>query len=292
MSGFARAAWLRPATPLERGRLAVLIALVVLTLGAWAATVYQARTMAMPMGVVAPASPGATMDHMSGMPASGMTDMAGDGWSCDGAATFLVAWAVMMAAMMFPAAAPMLLLFQRVHTQRRAGGGAFVPTWVFVAGYLLVWTVAGTATYALVRLGSDLAGRLSAAERERWAAIALGAVLLLAGLYQLTPLKRVCLDHCRSPLDFVMTHWREGRLGALRMGVVHGAYCLGCCWALFAVLVAAGVMSLAWMALLTLVVFAEKVLPLGPRAARVIGVAFLALGAAVAAGVLGMPWSV
>jgi predicted metal-binding membrane protein len=117
-------------------------------------------------------------------------------------------------------------------------------------------------------------------------------VLGLAGLYQLTPLKRVCLDHCRSPFGFVMQHWREGYGGALQMGVVHGLYCLGCCWALFAVLVAAGVMSLAWMLLLTLVVFAEKVLPFGRRASRVVGVAFLVLGVVVAAGVVDLPWIV
>jgi predicted metal-binding membrane protein len=115
-------------------------------------------------------------------------------------------------------------------------------------------------------------------------------VLLVAGLYQLTPLKRVCLDHCRTPLGFVASHWRDGRLGALRMGIVHGAYCLGCCWALFAVLVAAGVMSLAWMLLLTLVVFAEKALPQGRRTAAVVGGALVVLGLAVAGGAVPMPW--
>ena len=114
----------------------------------------------------------------------------------------------------------------------------------------------------------------------------------MAGLYQLTPLKRVCLDHCRSPARVRHAALAGGvRLGALRMGVVHGAYCLGCCWALFAVLVAAGVMSLAWMLLLTLVVFAEKVLPVGRRASRAVGVAFLVLGVVVAAGAIDLPWT-
>jgi predicted metal-binding membrane protein len=131
---------------------------------------------------------------------------------------------------------------------------------------------------------------LDAGDRATWGPLALGATLATAGLYQLTPLKRVCLDHCRSPMGFVMRHWREGYGGALRMGVVHGAFCLGCCWALFAVLVAAGVMSLAWMALLTLIVFTEKVLPVGARAARVTGAALLVLGAVVAAGMIEMPW--
>ena len=296
-----RSSWLRPTTPQERGQLALLALLAALTVGAWAVTVRQARTMDMPMGIVArgAASGGTTagdaedmggmaMDGPAGVAASGM---AAAGWSLDGFATFVAAWSVMMAAMMFPAAAPMLLLFRRVYTQRKAAGGGFVPTWVFAAGYLLVWTAIGALTWALVQLGSDLAGRLSATERGTWAPLALGATLVVAGLYQFTPLKGVCLRQCQSPVGFVMTRWRDGHLGALRMGVVHGAYCLGCCWALFAVLVAAGVMSLAWMLLLTLVVFAEKVLPAGRGTSRAVGVAFLALGVFVASGATPMPWT-
>jgi predicted metal-binding membrane protein len=267
--------------------LALLVALLLLTVGAWALTVHQARTMDMPMGV---AVSGAADDGMDGMEDMAAAGMAAAGWSVGGAAAFLAVWAVMMAAMMLPAAAPMVLLFGTVHAKRR-GRPAFAPTWVFVAGYLLVWAAVGLAAYVLVRLGSDLASRLGAADRERWAPLALGATLLAAGLYQLTPLKRVCLAHCRTPLGFVMTHWRDGYGGALRMGVVHGAYCLGCCWALFAVLVATGVMSLAWMVLLTLVVFAEKVLPLGRHASRAVGAAFLILGAVVAAGATDLPWA-
>lgn len=282
--------WLRPTTSLERGQLALLAIVGVLTVGAWALTAHQAHTMDMPMGVVARgASDG--MDGMAGMPGIAASGIAGADWTWDGFAAFLVAWAVMMAAMMFPAAAPMLLLFRKVSAQRRAQGRAFVPTWVFAAGYLLVWTAVGGATWVLVRLLSDLAGRLDAGDRATWAPLVLGAVLVVAGLYQLTPLKRVCLDHCRSPFGFVMHHWRDGYRGALRMGVVHGGYCLGCCWALFAVLVAAGVMSVAWMALLTLVVFAEKVLPLGRRGPLVVGTAFLVLGVVIATGAVDFPWT-
>jgi predicted metal-binding membrane protein len=269
----------------------MLLTLAIVTIAAWALTIYQARTMEMPMGVVTRGA-GETMDGMGGMAATGMAGMADEGWALDGFATFLVAWVVMMAAMMFPAAAPMFLLFRKVHAQRKAAGGAFVPTWVFAAGYLLVWTIVGILTWILVQVGSDLVGRLDAGDRQTWAPLGLGATLVVAGLYQLTPLKRVCLDHCRTPLTFVMQHWREGYWGALRMGVVHGAYCLGCCWALFAVLVAAGVMSLAWMALLTLVIFAEKVLPVGRRASAAVGLTFLALGVLVAAGTTGLPWAV
>jgi predicted metal-binding membrane protein len=196
----------------------------------------------------------------------------------------------MMAAMMFPAAAPMLLLFQTVATQRRTSTGASVPTWVFAAGYFVVWTAVGILTWTLIQVLSDVAGRLGAAERATWAPIALGAVLVGAGLYQLTPLKQVCLDHCRSPFAFVMQHWRAGYGGAVRMGIAHGLYCLGCCWALFAVLVAAGVMSLAWMLALTLIVFAEKVLPGGQRVSQAVGIAFLVLGVGVAGGIVDVAW--
>jgi predicted metal-binding membrane protein len=294
---------LLPTTPLERGHLAVLIALVLLSIGAWTLTIRQAQTMEMPMGVVArgampdvaPRPAPAGMDDMGGMVmdeagAVASAGMAGAGWSLAALIAFVVAWAVMMAAMMFPAAAPMILLFRTVATQRRTSGRAFVPTWVFVVGYLLVWTAVGVLTWVVVQGLSDLAGRLGAAERATWGPLALGAVLVVAGLYQLTPLKRVCLEHCRSPFAFIMQHWRDGYGGALRMGVVHGLYCLGCCWALFGVLVAAGVMSLAWMLVLTLVIFAEKVLPLGRRVSQAVGMVFLVLGLLVASGATGLPW--
>jgi predicted metal-binding membrane protein len=292
-----------PRSSLERGQLAVLVVLVILTIGAWALTIRQAQTMDMPMGVVprgtsvAPDST-ATADGMGTMSGMAMDDaadmvatgMSGAGWSLAGLVAFVVAWGVMMAAMMFPAAAPMLLLFRAVTTQRQTSTGAFAPTWIFAAGYLLVWTAVGALTWTIVQVLSIAAGRLGAAERTTWAPIVFGAVFIGAGLYQLTPLKQVCLDHCRSPIAFVMQHWRSGYGGALRMGIVHGAFCLGCCWALFAVLVAAGIMSLAWMLVLTLVVFAEKVLPGGRRVSQVVGIALLTLGVGVAANVVDVPW--
>ncbi|HET7092225.1 MAG TPA: DUF2182 domain-containing protein, partial [Thermomicrobiales bacterium] len=274
---------------------AILALLAALTIGAWALTVAWARSMNMPMGIAARGAAGG-MDGMSnaaGM--SGMSDIAmsgaaAGGWSVAAIASFLAAWTVMMAAMMFPAAAPMLVMFHRLSAQRRAQGAPFVSTWVFAAGYLLVWAAIGVAVYWLIQLASDAATSLGAADRAVWAPIALGATLIVAGLYQLTPLKRVCLGHCRSPISFVMTHWREGRLGALHMGIVHGLYCLGCCWALFAVLVAAGIMSLAWMLLLTLVVFLEKVAPHGRFTAAAVGGGLILLGLLVAAGATAMPW--
>jgi len=283
-----------------RGRLLLLASLVILTVGAWTLTVYQARTMDMPMGIAVRgvAEPAADDDQMADMPGMAMDDvadasmagMSGMGWTWDSLLTFVVAWAVMMAAMMLPAAAPMVLLFHATATRRKAAGSAFVPTWVFALGYLAVWTAIGVVTWLLVQAGSELASRMSETRRVTWAPLALGSVLVGAGVYQFSPLKAACLRQCQTPVGFVMTHWREGTTGALRMGFLHGAYCLGCCWALFAVLVATGVMSLAWMLLLTLIVSLEKLLPVGPRASWAGGMMLVALGVVVAAGA-DLPWT-
>jgi predicted metal-binding membrane protein len=194
---------------------------------------------------------------------------------------FLAIWVVMMAAMMFPAAAPMILTFHRLQAGKRLRGGAFVPTWVFVAGYMLVWTLAGVAAYA-VALAAEAAAA-SAALSPAAAALIGGAVLVAAGLYQLTPLKDLCLSKCRTPVGFIMTSWREGTAGALRMGLVHGGYCLGCCWLLFAVLFTLGMMNIAAMAAVTALIFAEKTLPWGRRAARASAAILIAYGAAAIA---------
>lgn len=300
------AQWSRP---MERGQILLLLLISVLTGVFWTLSIQQARTMDMPMGVVISGGmdraesrdatdamssmPGMTMEasssgQLGSVVASGMSGM---DWAWEGFLAFLLAWSVMMAAMMFPAAAPMILFFRKVATQRAGQGRAFVPTWVFAAGYFLIWTGIGVATWVLIRLVSDIAGRFGESSRETWAPLALGTVLVAAGLYQFTPLKRACLRQCQSPVEFVLMHWREGRGGALRMGVAHGLYCLGCCWMLFAVLVAAGVMSLAWMLVLTLVVFAEKALPFGTRAVQVSGAALLVLGMLVAVGATDLPWS-
>ncbi|HVC57275.1 MAG TPA: DUF2182 domain-containing protein [Stellaceae bacterium] len=173
-------------------------------------------------------------------------------------AAFLALWAVMMVAMMFPTAAPMVLTFHRIQSGKRARGEAFVSTWLFVAGYTVVWAMAGIAAYLGAAGAEAIAARLalSAATAARIG----GALLIAAGLYQLTPLKYACLTKCRSPLGFIMTAWRDGAWGALTMGLLHGAACLGCCWLLMAILFPLGLMNLAAMALLMLVVFAEKAL--------------------------------
>lgn len=261
----------------------LLISLVVLTGAAWWLTIVQAVSMSMPMGIAVRG--GMAAEGMAGMAMAGIT---ATGWSLHGAVTFIAIWTVMMAAMMLPAAAPMIFVF--ASAQARRSCQVAIPTWIFVAGYLLVWAAAGGIVYGIVQIGSELATGLAPPERARWAPIALGLTLAVAGLYQFTPVKRVCLSHCRSPFAFVVQHWRNGRTGALVMGLRHGLYCLGCCWALFAVMVAAGIMSLAWMLLITLVVFVEKVFPQGRRLGTATGAALVVLGIVVASGSAEMPW--
>jgi predicted metal-binding membrane protein len=197
------------------------------------------------------------------------------------APAFLAMWVVMMVAMMFPAAAPMIVTFHRIQSGKRARGEGFVSTWLFVAGYLVVWSLAGVAAYLGALAAEAIAARweLSAAACARIA----GVLLVAAGLYQLTPLKSVCLSKCRSPIGFILTSWRDGAGGALRMGLVHGLYCLGCCWLLFVILFPLGIMNIAAMALLTLIVFAEKSLAWQRAAVYGTSAALIAYGLVVIA---------
>jgi predicted metal-binding membrane protein len=214
-----------------------------------------------------------TVLRMRGMDAGPGTDLGGLGW-------FLGIWVTMMAAMMFPSAAPMVLLFQRVSNERAKKGQSFVPTWVFALSYLAVWTVYGLAAYGIYRaLRLAGTGWLAWDGSGRYVA---GGALLVAGLYELTPLKSVCLRHCRSPLHFLFGGWREGRLGAIRMGVTHGAYCVGCCWGLMVVLFTLGVMSLLWMAVVAALILAQKLVPHGEQLTRVFAVLFVGAGIWVA----------
>jgi predicted metal-binding membrane protein len=214
-----------------------------------------------------------TVDRMRGMDGGPGTDLGGLGW-------YVGIWVTMMAAMMLPSVAPMVLAFSRVSQHRQATGRAFVPTWVFVSGYLAAWTGYGLAAYGVYRAVEALFGdQLTWDGSGRWIA---GGALGAAGLYQLTPLKDICLRHCRTPMHFLLHGWHEGWRGALRMGVEHGAYCVGCCWGLMLALFALGVMSLMWMAVVAGVIFAEKVVPFGRRLTRPIAVALVALGVWVA----------
>jgi predicted metal-binding membrane protein len=195
--------------------------------------------------------------RMAGMDAGPGTDPGAFGF-------YISTWVVMMAAMMFPSIAPMVLMFRRMARRESTAG-------VFVAGYLLVWSVSGLVGYAVLKLGRSAFGNTFAwAHAGRWTA---AAVLLAAAAYEFTPLKGACLRRCRSPLGFLTGSWRDGRLGALRMGLEHGAWCLGCCWALMAALFALGAMSLTWMLVVAALIAAEKLLPW--RTASVAGAAAL-----------------
>ena len=194
---------------------------------------------------------------------------------------FLAIWILMMVAMMFPTAAPMIVAFHKVQAGKRQRGEAFVSTWIFVAAYLLVWGLSGVAACAGALAAETIATHtaLSPATAARVG----GTVLVAAGLYQLTPLKDLCLSKCRTPITFIMTSWRDGAAGALRMGLLHGAYCLGCCWLLFVILFPLGIMNIAAMAVITLVIFAEKTLPWGRMVARATAAALVIYGVVVIA---------
>jgi predicted metal-binding membrane protein len=185
-------------------------------------------------------------------------------------------WAVMMSAMMLPTAAPVVLLYGRVLAHRSAGARAALHVYMLAAGYLLVWalfSVAATVLQRLLAIGLHLSPMMEPATPMLGA-----AVLFVAGLYQLTPLKRVCLRSCRSPLSFLLKSWRPGAMGALRIGMEQGVYCVGCCWALMLLLFAGGVMNLAVIAALTAWVLVEKLGPFGERGTYVSGPLLLGTG--------------
>jgi predicted metal-binding membrane protein len=237
---------------LERGQVALVAALLVLALLAWIVT----------------------DERMGGMDSGPGMDLGSLGF-------YLTVWVAMMAAMMFPSVAPTVVMYDRLREGHRArGGGAPADaTALFVAGYLLVWTAVGLVAYGLLELARSLEiDWLAWDEAGRWIT---AGVIVAAAAYQLTPLKEACLVRCRSPMMFLAERWRNGRAGALRLGVAHGAWCAGCCWALMAALFAVGVMSLGWMALIAAFIAGEKLLPWPVAAKRAVAVALLVLGLAV-----------
>jgi predicted metal-binding membrane protein len=244
------------ADPILVQRNVILGLLLALAAASWALLVWQGA--------------GGDMDMAMASPTMGMR-----------APLFLTIWVVMMVAMMFPTAAPMILTFHKVQASKRQRGEAFVATWVFISAYMVVWALSGVAAYAGALAAEAIAARVALSSST--AARIGGAVLVLAGLYQLTPLKEVCLSKCRTPITFIMTSWRDGTAGALRMGLLHGGYCLGCCWLLFVILFPLGIMNIAAMGVITFLVFAEKTLPWGRPVVGVTSAALMAYGAAVLA---------
>jgi predicted metal-binding membrane protein len=217
----------------------------------------------------------ATSDQMSGMDAGPGTDPGGLGF-------FIGVWVVMMAAMMFPSIAPMVLMHARMQRGRpghgRAADAAVTP--LFVGGYLISWTTAGLLGYGVYELGRAVTG--DAFSWDNAGPYLAGGILLAAGAYQLTPLKDVCVRYCRSPLMFLIQYSRPGLVGSMRMGIIHGGWCVGCCWALMAALFALGVMSIGWMALIAALIAVEKLLPWKAVATYGVAAVLVVLGVAVA----------
>jgi predicted metal-binding membrane protein len=232
----------------------ILGALLMLAAAAWAVLVWQSSMM--------------EMDDTENMLTMDM-----------GVPLFLAIWVAMMVAMMFPTAAPMILTFAKVQRGKQQGGNPYVPSWVFVSSYLAIWTAFGALAYVAALGATELA------DESMWvmnnAARIGGVVLILGGLYQLSPLKNICLSKCRAPMAFILTSWRNGYGGAFRMGFEHGLYCLGCCWLFFVIVFPLGMMNVAVLAALVVLIFAEKSLPFGQRARQLAAAALLAYGALV-----------
>jgi predicted metal-binding membrane protein len=221
------------------------------------------------------AGAGMSMHEMDGMLMATRTAP----WSPADTALMLAMWAVMMAAMMLPSAAPMILLFATIEKRRHMQSTARGATAIFASGYLIVWVTFSFAATA-VQYGLEELALLTPMMQTTSTTFA-ASVLIAAGLYQWTPFKQACLRRCRSPLDFILGYWREGTLGALSMGVRHGLFCLGCCWMLMALLFVGGVMNLLWVALLSVYILIEKLVPAQLWITRISGAALILWGTTI-----------
>lgn len=251
---------------LERERLIVFAGLVLITAVCWLYLVDMAGSM-------------------GGEMVGGMGDMMMlKPWTAGYAVMMFVMWAVMMTAMMIPTAVPMVLLYALVWRKRVADGNGFAAIGAFTLGYVIVWSAFSVAATAL-QWGMEQAAMLSPM-MVATSPIVGGLIVIAAGIYQLTPYKHACLKRCRSPIMFLTAGWRSGADGALRMGLSHGAYCVGCCWALMALLFVGGVMNLLWIAAITLFVLLEKVVPGGHRVSWISGVGMILFGVGTGAAAL------
>ena len=208
----------------------------------------------------------AGMNRTMAMPAKGAVDLL----------VLFAMWLVMMVGMMLPSVAPVILTFATVNRNRRARDEPYVPAALFTAGYLLAW-VGFSLAATLAQWALERAALLSPMDMTMDSRLLGGLLFLAAGLYQFTPVKLACLSFCRSPLDFIVNHWQDGSGGAVRMGMTHGLYCLGCCWILMLLLFVGGVMNLLWVAALAGVVLIEKVTA-GPWIGRIGGALLAAYG--------------
>lgn len=243
---------------LSRDRAVVTGGLIGVSLLAWAYTAYLATS---PAHTVAGTS--VALPHL-------------EAWGFGDLLFLFVMWTVMMIAMMVPSASQMILTFAKISRKQQADQEPFSPTASFLLGYVVVWT-GFSALGTLAQWGLHHAALVSATGVSTNAIFG-GSVLIVAGLFQWSRLKDACLSHCRSPLAFFMTSWRPGKSGALVMGLEHGAYCVGCCWALMALMFVAGVMNLLWLAMIAGLVLVEKLAPSGVQLGRVAGVVCVVWG--------------
>ena len=244
-----------------RGRALVALSVLTMCALAWAYLIYLVSEM--------PPMASATVVTSMGMPSD-------HAWELLDFTAMFVMWSVMMVAMMLPSATPMILLYVQINRKRESQGKTRNRIASFIGGYLLVWI--GFSVLATLMNWALHSGGLLNSMMGRVTSGAAGISLLAAGTYQWTTLKYACLTHCRSPVGFLMSHWHEGRWGAVRMGAHHGLYCLGCCWLLMVLLFVLGVMNLIWIAVLTVFVLAEKVVPRGDLLGRIAGLLMIGWG--------------
>ena len=269
---------------LRRDRLVVVIALVAVIVLSWVyvlagagmdMSAFEMTRMTQPVGVIDSTQPSVQGMSMGGTAVGGT--MVTVAWTVGYAVVIFFMWWVMMFGMMLPSAAPLLLLFARMMRKEKDKGAPYVPTGVFAFGYVIMWA-AFSAIATGAQWGLEASGLLSGIMVGTSAVLGAG-LLIAAGVWQLTPWKNACLRHCRSPIGFLSAHWRPGRTGAFKMGLVHGAFCLGCCWFLMALLFYGGVMNLYWIIGLALYILIEKLLPAGARIGQLTGVILIAWGA-------------
>jgi predicted metal-binding membrane protein len=253
---------------LKRDRVVVIAGIAVLAALAWVYMLYLAWGMkGMEMG------------------ASNMAMPSMQSWGAVDFVLMFIMWAVMMVAMMVPTAAPMILMFATINRRRREQQRIFVTTVVFLAGYVVIWS--GFAALATAAQWGLHAATLLSPMMVSTNSMLGGSLLLAAGLFQWSSIKYACLTQCRTPMGFIMGEWREGRRGAITMGLRHGTYCLGCCWALMSLLFVLGVMNLLWIAALAGFVLVEKVAPGGLWVSRLTGIALIGWGAWMVTGAFG-----
>ena len=241
---------------IKQEQIFVVLGIILLTVLTWSYIFYLNSAAAMPMNEI-------SMPQMNS-------------WNLNDFLAIFIMWSVMMTAMMIPSAAPMILVFASVYHKRKLSGNDFVPTWIFLLGYLLIWTGFSFLAAFLQWLLHHYS--IISPELKLISPVSSGIVLLAVGIYQFTPMKNVCLKNCQNPLNFVMGSWREGSLGAFIMGIHHGLYCLGCCWILMLLLFVAGVMNLIWVAMIAVLIFLEKIIPSGKWFIRISGILFAAWG--------------